>query len=183
MKHPMTMVLFQEWVHHVGIEEVAITPRSPWQNPYVERPIASIRHECLDHIIVLNEHHLRCFLTSYMAYFTSSASIMHWPWPPPIRMRCSLPSSVPSGNSLRSLASITIMKATRPEQGLSSCHVPVLRVFGTDRFMSTTPRAYGYCARFRPDHDMGASYRPCWCAAGIGQDEQEVFALSFLEVV
>ena len=43
----------------MGIEEVIITPRSPWQNPYVERLIGSIRRELLDHVIVLNELHLR----------------------------------------------------------------------------------------------------------------------------
>ena len=40
-------------------------PRSPWQNPYVERLIGSIRRECLDHMIVLNERHLHKILKSY----------------------------------------------------------------------------------------------------------------------
>jgi putative transposase len=43
----------------MGIKEVVTAPRSPWPNPYVERLIGSIRRECLDHIIILNEHHLR----------------------------------------------------------------------------------------------------------------------------
>src|SRR5216683_1132841 len=43
----------------MGVEEVVIAPRSPWQNPYVERLIGSIRRECLDHIIVWNERSLR----------------------------------------------------------------------------------------------------------------------------
>ncbi len=41
------------------IEEVVTAPRSPWQKPFVERAIGSIRRECLDHVIVLNERHLR----------------------------------------------------------------------------------------------------------------------------
>ena len=41
------------------IEEAKIAPRSPWQNPYVERVIGSIRRDALDHVIVLNERHLR----------------------------------------------------------------------------------------------------------------------------
>ena len=43
----------------MGIEEVVTAPRSPWQNPYVERLIGSIRRECLDHVIVWNEKSLR----------------------------------------------------------------------------------------------------------------------------
>jgi transposase InsO family protein len=43
--------------------------RSPWQNPYVERVIGSIRRECLDHLIVLNERHLRRVLSSYGDYY------------------------------------------------------------------------------------------------------------------
>jgi putative transposase len=49
---------FRQWVRRMGIEEVAIAPRSPWQNPYVERLIGSIRRECLDHVIVLHARHL-----------------------------------------------------------------------------------------------------------------------------
>ena len=43
-------------------------PRSPWQNPYAERLIGSIRRECLDHVIIFNEHHLRRVLSSYFQY-------------------------------------------------------------------------------------------------------------------
>ena len=46
-----------------------ITPRSPWQNPYVERVIGSIRRDLLDHVIVLNEPHLRRLLTDYLTYY------------------------------------------------------------------------------------------------------------------
>jgi hypothetical protein len=44
-------------IRGMGIEEVVIAPRSPWQSPYVERLIGSIRRDCLDHVIVLNEKH------------------------------------------------------------------------------------------------------------------------------
>ena len=53
----------------LGIEEVVTAPRSPWQNPFVERVIGSIRRECLDHVIVLNENHLRKILVSYLDYY------------------------------------------------------------------------------------------------------------------
>jgi transposase InsO family protein len=60
---------FRQRVQHIGIEEVLIAPQSPWQNPYVERLIGSIRHECLDHVIVLHERHLQRILTDYCAYY------------------------------------------------------------------------------------------------------------------
>ncbi len=56
-------------VHGMGIEEILTAPRSPWQNPYLERLIGSIRRECLDHVIVLNEEHLRRILREYFAYY------------------------------------------------------------------------------------------------------------------
>jgi putative transposase len=58
----------QQRVGNVGIEAVRIAPRSPWQNPYAERVIGSIRRECLNDIIVLNEDHLRRVRQSYFAY-------------------------------------------------------------------------------------------------------------------
>ena len=53
----------------MGIEEVMTAPQSPWQNPYAERLIGSIRRECLDYVIVLNEEHLRRVLRSYFSYY------------------------------------------------------------------------------------------------------------------
>ena len=60
---------FRDRVEHMGIEEVPIAPRHPWQNPYAERVIGSIRRECLDHVIVLNEDHLRRTLAEYFEYY------------------------------------------------------------------------------------------------------------------
>lgn len=51
----------------LGITEVVSSPLSPWQNPYVERVIGSIRRECLDHVIILNPRHLRRLLRAYLA--------------------------------------------------------------------------------------------------------------------
>ncbi len=56
----------------MGVEEVITAPRSPWQNPYVERLIGSVRRECLNHVIVLNERHLRRVLVSYLDYYHRS---------------------------------------------------------------------------------------------------------------
>ena len=56
----------------LGITEVVSSPLSPWQNPYVERVIGSIRRECLDHVIVFNHRHLRRILRAYLAYYHRS---------------------------------------------------------------------------------------------------------------
>ena len=56
----------------LGMEEVISAPRSPWQNPYLERLIGSIRREGLDHIIVWNERSLRRTLKDYFAYYQRS---------------------------------------------------------------------------------------------------------------
>jgi hypothetical protein len=50
---------FRSRVKAMGITEVITAPRSPWQNAYVERVIGSIRRECLDHVVIFNERHLR----------------------------------------------------------------------------------------------------------------------------
>ena len=63
---------FRLRVARMKIEEVITAARSPWQNAYVERLIGSIRRECLDHVIVLGENHLRRILRSYFAYYHSS---------------------------------------------------------------------------------------------------------------
>ena len=60
---------FQSHVENMGIEEVKIALQSSWQNPYCERIIGSIRRDALDHVIVLNERHLRRVLRSYIAYY------------------------------------------------------------------------------------------------------------------
>ncbi|MGB2988081.1 MAG: integrase core domain-containing protein [Phycisphaerae bacterium] len=64
--------LFQQRVKHMGIEEVVTAARSPWQNPYCERLVGSIRRECLSHVIILNERHLRRILRSYLDYYHHS---------------------------------------------------------------------------------------------------------------
>ena len=59
-------------VEGLGVEEVLTAPRSPWQNPYAERLVGSVRRECLDHLIVLGEQHLRRILKSYFSYYHRS---------------------------------------------------------------------------------------------------------------
>jgi putative transposase len=79
---------FRQRVQHMGIEDVLIAPRSPWQNPYVERLIGSIRRECLNHVIILHERHLRRLLTGYFQYYH------HWRTHRALDMDCPLPRPV-----------------------------------------------------------------------------------------
>jgi len=63
---------FVRRVKALGMSEVLIAPRAPWQNPLAERVIGSIRRECLDHVIVINERHLRRLLRRYLAYYNAT---------------------------------------------------------------------------------------------------------------
>jgi len=60
---------FKTRIKNMGVKEVLSAPRSPWQNPFVERVIGSIRRECLDDVIVLNERHLKRMLKDYFDYY------------------------------------------------------------------------------------------------------------------
>jgi transposase InsO family protein len=64
--------LFVQRLHAMGIRDKPIAPRSPWQNPYVERLIGTIRRECLDHMIVFGQAHLRRVLGKFAAYYNES---------------------------------------------------------------------------------------------------------------
>jgi transposase InsO family protein len=61
--------VFRRRVRAMGIRDRPTTPRSPWQNAYVERLVGSIRRECLDHLIIFGEAHLRRVLRAYAQYY------------------------------------------------------------------------------------------------------------------
>jgi putative transposase len=91
---------FHQAAEWIGIHQVRTAPRSPWQNAYVERLIGSIRRECLDHVIVLQESGLRRILKSYFAYYECSpthlslakdAPITRAPQPPELGRVIELP--------------------------------------------------------------------------------------------
>jgi transposase InsO family protein len=63
---------FRKQAASMLIAEVLTAPRAPWQSPYVERLIGSIRRECLDHVVVLSEESLRRTLRSYVSYYHDS---------------------------------------------------------------------------------------------------------------
>jgi len=64
--------VFTSRVRAMGIRDRPISPRSPWQNGYVERLIGTLRRECLDHVLIFGEAHLRKILTLYASYYNQS---------------------------------------------------------------------------------------------------------------
>jgi putative transposase len=74
------------------IREVVIAPRSPWQNAYAERVIGSIRRECLDHIVVIGERHLRRILSQYVGYYNRTRTHLALSKDPPERRAVQRPS-------------------------------------------------------------------------------------------
>src|SRR5262245_25652221 len=56
----------------MGIRDRPTSPRSPWQNAYVERPIGTLRHDCLDHVLIFGEAHLRRVLATYSTYYNEA---------------------------------------------------------------------------------------------------------------
>ncbi len=83
---------FRRRVRNMGIEEVMTARRSPWQNPYAERVIGSIRRECLDHLIILSEEHLLTILRSYQLYYNESRCHLSLERNSPIPREVELPS-------------------------------------------------------------------------------------------
>ena len=64
--------VFIRRVGAMGIRDRPISARSPWQNGYAERVIGSIRRDCLDHVIIFGEQHLRHLLASYQRYYNDT---------------------------------------------------------------------------------------------------------------
>src|SRR5712671_2904211 len=65
-------IVFIRRLRSMGIRDRPTSPRSPWQNGCAERLIGSIRRECLDHVVVFSERHLRHVLLSYMNYYNET---------------------------------------------------------------------------------------------------------------
>ena len=79
---------FTKEVRDLGIQEVLSAPRSPWQRAYIERVIGSIRRECIDHVIVLNEASLYRHLKSILAYYHESRTHLSLEKDSPATGRC-----------------------------------------------------------------------------------------------
>jgi transposase InsO family protein len=80
---------FSRQVASTGLTEVLTALASPWQNSYAERVIGTIRRECLDHVIVLGQQHLRRTVKSYSNYYNK------------VRTHLSLAKDSPTGRSVQ----------------------------------------------------------------------------------
>ena len=83
---------FRRRVKNMGIEEVLTAYHCPWQNPYSERLNGSIRRECLDHVIVFSENHLRRILADYVAYYNESRTHLSLEMDSPVTRPVQAPS-------------------------------------------------------------------------------------------
>jgi transposase InsO family protein len=68
--------IFTRRLRALGIRDRPTAPRSPWQNGHTERLIGSIRRECLDHVVIFGERHLRHLLLSYMTYYNGARTYL-----------------------------------------------------------------------------------------------------------
>ena len=99
---------------------VLTAPRSPWQDAFCERVVGTVRRECLDHVIVLREQHLRRILRKYLQYYHSSRTTSRSTRTP---RSCASASPATRGRSSPSLWSadcITTTPDARPERGCES---------------------------------------------------------------
>ena len=92
---------FSRTVEAFGLTAVRTAPRSPWQNPYAERVIGSIRRECLDHVLAFNEGHLRRVRRAYVAHYQRS------------RTHLALGKDAPTERAIQPIGRIVV----RPEVG------------------------------------------------------------------
>ena len=102
----------QRRIVSLGIDEVVTAPASPWQNAYVERAIGSLRREVLNHVVILNELHLKRLLSSYLDYYH--------PW----RAHQSLERDAPNGRPIRSAAPGQVIECPAV-QGLHHYYLPM----------------------------------------------------------
>ena len=146
---------------------------SPWQNPYVERLIGTLRRDCLDHVLIFGERHLRRVLTSYSVYYNETRTSgvgqrrRRWASRRAIRGRRSHTGSVRITSSLR--ADIIFGKdigRTPGDKGVARFRLPGR--FGTDRKIYTTgaissPRRTGYVLGYAKGQPVGCpSARDRW---------------------
>jgi len=87
--------VFRRRVAGMGIKELITSPSSPWQNPFAERLIGSLRRECLDHVIVLGERHLRRLRTAYLAYYHEARTHLALEKDAPMTRRVQMPTEGP----------------------------------------------------------------------------------------
>src|SRR5262249_14438326 len=92
---------FSHQAQMLDIQEAVIAPRSPWQNAYAERVIGSIRRECLDHVVVLGERHLREIPSKCVDYYNG------------IRTHLSLAKDAPEPRSAQAASQGRVVEVSR----------------------------------------------------------------------
>ena len=102
----------------MGITEVVTAPRSPWQNPYVERVIGSLRRECLDHIVIFNKRHLRRVLSTYIDYYHQRRTHLSLDKDCPAHAWSCHPGSEESSPFHKSVACTTATNISPPDSSL-----------------------------------------------------------------
>ena len=112
--------VFVRRLRAMGIRDRPISPSSPWQNGYVERLIGSVRDECLDHVLVFGEAHLKRILATYAAYYNR------------VRRHLALDKNVPLGRAIQRSGSIVAIPV------LGGLHYQYVRdfFFGAARFLA-----------------------------------------------
>ena len=91
-RDPLYGQRFRARLREMKIREQAIPRQSPWHNIYVERVIGTIRQECLNHVIIINRHHLRRILSSYVRYYNESRTHRSLNQDCPVSREVQLPS-------------------------------------------------------------------------------------------
>lgn len=155
---------FRRRVRSLLIKEVITAPRSPWQNPYVERIIGSIRRDCLDRIIVFNEGHLKRILTRYFEYYHRWRTHLGLEMDAPQGREAQVPDNgkVTESRPWRSTSSLNKTRSVRSAR---------IQVFGMDRYHDVLPPDYrvvgGFCCpSFSVAHvsmrsSVGLKFRLC----------------------
>jgi transposase InsO family protein len=101
---------FRRRVRTMGIRDRPTSPRSPWQNPYVERLIGTLRRNCLDHVLIFGARHLRRILTAYSHYYNET------------RTHLSLDKDAPLGRAVQRSGAIVALPIL---SGLHHCYARI----------------------------------------------------------
>jgi transposase InsO family protein len=102
--------VFKRRVRAMGIRDRPISPRSPWQNPYTERLIGTLRRDCLDHVLLFGARHLRRILASYSCYYNEK------------RTHLSLNKDVPLGRAVQRHGAVVAVPVL---SGLHQCYARI----------------------------------------------------------